>query len=379
MADPDKAPPRSHPADLPDEYYRLVCQHAGAALIATDTDLKIRFWNSSAHRVFGASAAQMLGTSVLSIMPGDHRRAAEALLQRAVRHREASQFEFSLRDSAGEPRDLAVVMSPIIDDHGVTLGASTWVRDITRRVELARQVGLERKMAALGEMAGALAHHFNNILGGVVTSVDFALAANDPAVEHRVMSQTARSLARASRLVDNLLAFAEGAHRESDLGDLTEVVLQAIDVVEPELAQANVSLQLDLRAVPVTAVPRGPMITVVFNLVHNAVEAMRGGGELRIEMFELEGGSLLRFIDTGCGMNEDVLDRAFEPFYSTKPAPQGQEERAPGFGLAVVHAIVQEVGGRVSVASQPGKGTTFEIWIPSGLDALAPEQLPEPD
>jgi signal transduction histidine kinase len=147
--------------------------------------------------------------------------------------------------------------------------------------------------------------------------------------------------------------------------------------VEPELAEAKVHLELDLRAIPVTAVPRGPMITVVFNLVHNAVEAMPQGGTLRIEMLESGGGCLLRFTDTGCGMTEECLDRVFEPFYSTKPAPAGQEELAPGFGLAVVHAIVQEVGGKISVASEVGKGTTFEVWIPSGLDAMDLQQPEE--
>lgn len=85
----------------------------------------------------------------------------------------------------------------------------------------------------------------------------------------------------------------------------------------------------------------------------------------------------MRFTDTGCGIGEERLDLVFEPFYSTKPIPRGQEERAPGFGLAVVHAIIQELEGRVSVTSEVGKSTTFEVWLPSGMAAIERQQPDE--
>ena len=235
---------------------------------------------------------------------------------------------------------------------------------MTRLTERLHEAEQGRKMTALGEMAGALAHHFNNILGGLVTGVDFALGVGDPDITQRTLEQTARSLAKASRLMEHLLAFAEGDHRQDDLSDLTEVILQGVDLVEPELSRAKIKLELNINVLPVTAIPRQQLLTVIFNLTHNAVDAMPDGGTLRIDVEHVADQCVLRFTDVGCGVEEEELDRIFEPFYSTKTVPPGAEERAAGFGLAVVHGILQEVGGKISVTSAVGRGTTVEVSIP---------------
>lgn len=355
---------QERPSDASDECYRLLFQRAGVALIATDTDLNITAWNDAATRIFGSSAAQMMGTAVLNLVPAEERGRVERIWRRVVQNREVKEFQFTRRDDHGNLRHLAASVSPMVGADGVTWGISSCVTDITRFMERLHQADQGRKMTALGEMAGALAHHFNNILGGLVTSVDFALAARNPEIEHNTLEQTARSLARASRLMDHLLAFAEGDPRQEDLSDLTEVVFQATDLLEPELAEAKVKLELNINVLPVAPVPRQQLLTVLFNLTHNAVDAMPDGGTLRIDVEHRDDHCLLRFTDTGCGVKEEDLDRIFEPFYSTKSASLSPEERTTGFGLAVVHGIIQEIGGQISVASEVGKGTTVEVRIP---------------
>ena len=356
---------RPGPEPLGHDVYRLICEHAGLALVATDTNLVIRVWNSAAGRLFGAAAKQMLGTPVLSILPAKERAEAEDLLRRAIADHQIGELEFSLRDQAGKRRYYAAWIAPVVDQANTTLGASVWVRDVTRRTELFQEVAQGRKMVALGEMAGAVAHHFNNILGGMVTSVDFALAAGDQGIEHRVLVQISQSLGRATRLLENLLAFAEGDRRSADLADLTEVLVSALDRVEPDLTRAGVKPELNLGRMAVVAVPRDQMTTAILSFVQNAMEAMPGGGELRVDLEDCNGDCKLRFTDTGCGVAEENLDRIFEPFYSTKPARIGSADRAPGLGLAVAHGIIHDLGGRISVTSELGRGTTFEIWIPA--------------
>ena len=355
---------QERPSDALDDCYRLLFQQAGVALIATDTDLNIMAWNEAATRIFGASAAQMMGTSVLVLVPAEERGRVEQIWRRVIENREVKEFQFTRRDDNGKLRRLAASVSPIVGADGVARGISSCITDITPFMERLHQTDQGRKMAALGEMAGALAHHFNNILGGLVTSVDFALAAGSAEIEHHALERTARSLARASRLMDHLLAFAEGDPRQEDLSDLTEVILQATDLLEPELVEAKVKLELNINVLPVTPVPRQQLLTVVFNLTHNAVDAMPDGGTLRIDVEHRHDHCLLRFTDTGCGVKEEDLDRIFEPFYSTKGTLPGSEERTTGFGLAAVHGIIQEIGGQISVASEVGKGTTVEVRIP---------------
>ncbi|MCP4246088.1 MAG: PAS domain-containing protein [bacterium] len=371
MSNTDDAHPDSNSSDPPVVDFAAICHQMDVAVIACDTDLIVRFWNASAAHMFGAPAPRTLGASILTLVPDPRRNMVGRLLGRVVDTGQVERFDFTQRDLAGHHRHLVATVTPIRGDDGSCAGTVTSMTDITRYSDLLQERGRGRKMTALGEMAGAVAHHFNNILGGLVTGVDFALGSGDPGAEHRALEQTARSLNRAAHLVEHLLAFAEGDLRRRDLGDLTEVVYHAMEALEPELAGAEVALKLNIQTLPVTAVPRQQLLTVVFNLVHNAIDAMPDGGTLTIGTEPAGEWCVLRVSDTGCGMDEEHLDRIFEPFYSTKQPSRDGEPQATGFGLAFVHGVIQEIGGAVSVTSKVGHGTTFEVRIP-----VKPPDLP---
>ncbi len=364
MTNTNDAHPESDPSQPSLVDFAALCHQMDVAIVACDTDRIVRFWNVSAAHLFGAPAARTSGASILTLVPDQRRDRVEKLLRLVVETGRVESFDFTQRDLSGHVRHVVATVTPLLGDDGRCSGTVTSLTDITGYSDLLQERSRDRKMTALGEMAGAVAHHFNNILGGLVTGVDFALGSDDPEAEHRALEQTARSLNRATRLVEHLLAFAEGDLRRRDLGDLTEVVFHAMEVLEPELAGAKVTLELNIQTLPVTAVPRQQLLTVVFNLVHNAIEAMPDGGTLRIGTEPAGKWCVLRVSDNGCGMDEEHLDRIFEPFYSTKQAPTDVETRATGFGLAFVHGVIQEIGGTVSVTSQVGEGTTFEVRIP---------------
>jgi PAS domain S-box-containing protein len=346
------------------DYYRLLFDHAGVSMVGTDARFDIRSWNVAASRMFGADARRMVGTSLLTVIPQEGREEAERALHAAVDDGITNQFEFCHRDAQGGPRQIAVTVSPIPNRAGARVGALACFRDITRRIQLAEEVAQHRKMASLGEMAGALAHHFNNILGGIVTSVDFALAASDPGVRYRVLQNAAQALTRATRLVDSLLAFAEGDRRYDDVADLFETVVRIADRTESELAEQGIKLQRELASVPAMDVPRKQLETVLLNLLHNAEEAMPDGGTVTLGLEPADQGVRLLVSDTGCGIPDEELSRIFEPFYS-RPHPEHRARRLrEGLGLAVVHGIVQDLGATITVQSEPDHGTTFCIRVP---------------
>ncbi|MCK4657929.1 MAG: PAS domain S-box protein [Phycisphaerae bacterium] len=348
-----------------DAFFRMLCEHAGVAVVAAGADLRIRFWNRAAARMFGAAPERMLGTAFLSVISQEERAEAEQMLSQALSGGGIGEFEFCYRDAQGNRRRLAAVISPIVNDEGEIIGVSANIRDITRRVMLQEQVAQNRKMVSLGAMAGAMAHYFNNILGGVITSVDFALACDDPAMTNRVLGKTAHALARAAELGDSLLTFAEGDFRTADLADLTETFLETTEVLEIQLKGSGIELDVLLDPVPVTAVPGVQFKTVLKNVIRNAMEAMPDGGKLTLGLGPIEGGYLVSVRDTGYGVPEQLLDRIFEPFYSTKDCDgEGGESARPGLGLAVAHGIVQVMGGRITVESTVGEGAIFKITLP---------------
>ena len=347
-----------------DSYYRQLCEHLGVAVIATDLDLNIRTWNAAAGRTFGAAADRMIGTPVSHIIPQDRREMAERALRRALETGETIQFEFQHRDTMGEERELAGTMAPVVSDAGERIGASVCVRDITRRIVLQSELDESRKMVALGEMAGAIAHHFNNTLGGIVTSIDYANASGDSAIRDRILAQTSEALQRAMTLVEGLSAFAEGDRRANDLSDLTEIVNQLADDIEPDLRERGIELTLNLPQLPVIPTARVQVQTVLRNITQNAIEAMPDGGALRIDV-SLYGQSVVVLIeDTGCGLDQEVKSRIFEPFWSTKGVLASGSQKATGLGLAIAHGLVHVLGGTISVTSQPGKGSCFRVTLP---------------
>ena len=260
-------------------YFRQLCEHLGVSVVATDGDLKIRIWNRAASRMFGAASEQMQGVSVATIFPQEVRERATGLLRRAFETGEIISFEFQHADAQGERRELISTFATVVSESGARIGASDCIRDITHRIALQSELDQSRKMAALGTLAGGIAHHFNNILGGIITSVDFAGTSDDLSTMARVLRQTGQALTRASRLVNGLLAFSEGDQHADDLSDFSELIFTLIDGFEAETKEQGVDLQVNFPRLPVLPVAGTQVMTILRNITRNALEAMHDGGK----------------------------------------------------------------------------------------------------
>ena len=347
------------------EYFLHLCDTTGVALLSVDGDLTIRYCNHKTADLLGRRIERVVGASLKDVLGRRDGGAMEKLARRAIRRGECGTTEFRWQNPDGSHQFLAATLSPIRDDRDRILGASVCFRDITHCIQLQDQLGQARKMRALGTMAGKFAHHFNNILGSVVTSVDFAKQCSDMRVMRKTMHSVARSLQRATTLLDELLAFAEADHRDTDLADLTETILQFADDIRPTLAERNIEFDLKLARVPVIEVPRNPFLTVLNNLAGNAVDAMVHGGRLSVELAANRDHVVCRIVDTGQGIVREDLQHVFEPFYSTKNPELGAGiGRHHGLGLSVALGIVHEMGGDIAVSSSPGRKTTIEIRLP---------------
>lgn len=347
------------------DFFQNMCLHAGVALIATDEHLRIRFWNPAATRMLGGSAETMTSQPIFSIVPAERRELAKRLCHRALSHGEISELDFQHRNAVGEPVFLAVTISPIMNSHGHCIGVSVYVRDVTRRMMLERGVAQNQKMSALGSMAGQVAHHFNNVLGGIILQLDAAQHSEDPVSMARAMRATMAALTRANALTRGLLAFAEGDRSVSATGELDQIVRQYAGEIQPLLTTQNIRLELDLEPVE-ASFPTRPILNILECLVNNAREAMPQGGTLRIELqvFPGEPKAILRVADTGCGIAPEHLPRVFEPFFTTKSPDTPDCARHAGLGLAMVHGIVKEMGGSVTVGSSPQGGTVCSVILP---------------
>jgi signal transduction histidine kinase/ActR/RegA family two-component response regulator len=250
------------------------------------------------------------------------------------------------------------------------------LRDITAQEQLRRQLQQAQKMEAIGTLAGGIAHDFNNILGAVVGFTE--LAAMDliqGSQAHGHLQEVLKACRRARDLVKQILAFSSQSEQERVPLHLGSVVKEALKLLRsslPTTIEIKVAIEPDLR--PVLA--DGTQIhQVIMNLCTNSAHAMEErGGLLEVDLrnvvlnpvdsdlgLEVAPGPYVRLTvsDTGQGIEPDVTERVFDPYFTTKPPGKGT-----GLGLAVVHGIVKRHGGDIRLRSQLGKGTTVEVFLP---------------
>jgi PAS domain S-box-containing protein len=352
------------------DFFRQLCQHAAIALVAAGADDRITVWNDAARELLGRTAEEMIGRSIYDLVPDNRHKLLGRLLQRTRERGVTNEFEIH-RDRPGQERQyLMIILSPIRADDGQAMGVAAWVVDQTGRKRVDERLVQAEKLASLGTLASGVAHHFNNILGGVATFVDFALTSGDTPAMKRALQMTAEASARASKITQSLLSFAKHDEQgKGDLADLTEVVLTFVHLVERPLAENNIELKLDLAPVPILPVEANRMHQVLGNLLTNAEEAMPEGGRLEVSVTSEPGKVALRIADTGVGISPEDISSIFEPFFTTKGLHAGGEKANPGLGLSVVHGLVVEMGGQIRAESTAGEGTTFTITFPIARDA----------
>jgi two-component system cell cycle sensor histidine kinase/response regulator CckA len=268
------------------------------------------------------------------------------------------------------------------DGSSTLLGVAT---EITERKRLEEQLMQSQKMEAVGQLAGGVAHDFNNILTAIVGYAD--LLAEDLGPRHLEDVEEIRKAARrAAALTRQLLAFSRKQVLEPRIINLNDVVLN-LDKMLRSLISENIELKAvlagDLHA---TRADLNQLEQVILNLAINSRDAMPEGGTLTIETANVTLDQeyadrhvsvipgeyvMVAVSDTGCGMNEQTKSRVFEPFFTTKPAGRGT-----GLGLSTVYGIVKQSGGNIWLYSEPNQGTTFKIYLPA-IHAL-PEDIGKP-
>ena len=280
-------------------------------------------------------------------------------------------------------------IAPLKDDEGSITGYIEVMRDITREVHLEKQLRQAQKMEAVGQLAGGVAHDFNNLLQVILGNADLALREIPPEqTAYSDIEQILRAGKRASTLVSHLLAFS----RRQPIQPRVVAIDEQVAAIEPILRRMiSESIELAFAAGAgggAVYIDPGEIEQILINLAINARDAMPEGGRLdfRTSVVTIdeafrddhpwanEGDHvLIEVADTGLGMPPDVVERIFEPFFSTKEIDKGS-----GLGLSMVYGIVKRHGGIIEVESEPGEGTTFRLYLPTTDREFSPESAAEP-
>ncbi len=273
----------------------------------------------------------------------------------------------------GATREYDVTALPITDETGHVSEAVEVSRDVTEERDLARQLQQAQKMEAIGTLAGAIAHDFNNILFGILGYAELVrMDVPAESLADRNLGELIRAAQRARHLVDRLQAFSRNADARLAPVDLATLVDEAARMFRVGLPP-GIELIAHLAPAEIVADP-GQIAQVCTNLCNNAIQSMPDGGTLELTVHSIEvddefaarhvgfnrgGYAVLGVSDTGTGIPAEYLDRVFEPYFTTRQLGAGA-----GLGLSVAHGIVRSHGGVITVYSQPGQGTTFKVYLP---------------
>jgi len=363
------------------------------AIVVKDLEGRIIYWNKGAEQVFGWSNPEAVGQISAQLLQGDPeqlRTAREQLLA-------SGQWEGELQKhhKSGNPLTILARWTLVRDDAGAPKSILSIGTDVTERKKLELQFLRAQRLESIGTLAGGIAHDLNNLLAPIMMGVSLLRRYEARPESRQIIDTIERSAERGTKLVKQVLSFArgvEGLRISLQIGHVMREIQGIIENTFPKNIELRCRVPKELKLV---AGDPTQLHQVLLNLCVNARDAMPDGGVLSISAEEVaidpQYAAMNRSVkpgdyvvvtvtDSGCGIPRDVLDRIFEPFFTTK-----EQGRGTGLGLSTVMGIVRSHGGFVNVYSEPGRGSTFKVYLralvegpadPHALPASGEDQLP---
>jgi len=358
--------------------------HTPMAIATVDKSGKIARSNALFARLFEGLLPEG-GDSILAVAAERDRAALESAIRRAAEGSDVAPVDAAL-SGKGE-RFARFYLSAVAEEERDGEAVIVYLLDTTEQRSLEAQFAQSQKMEAVGQLAGGIAHDFNNVLSAIMMATDFLLSAHRPTdPSFQDIMQIKQNANRAASLVRQLLAFSRRQTLRPQVLDLVEV-LSDFTMLLRRLIGEKIKLEVvagrDLWPVKVDLTQ---FQQVIVNLAVNARDAMPDGGKLTIRSanigreesagFSYKGMPsgdyvLVEVADTGTGIPEEIIDKIFEPFFSTKEVGKGT-----GLGLSTVYGIIKQTGGFIYPHSKVGEGTTFRIFLPRHQPGAAAEPSP---
>ena len=341
------------------EFSENIIESINVGVVAVNLDQTVESWNTPMEALYGVARSEAVGKPLSEIFSPE---LLAELPPPSDRDATLSLYKFRLRTPSGRERVVNLSLTPLVGKEGRVIGRLVILNDLTERVELEDQLVQAEKLSSIGLLAAGVAHEVNTPLAVITSQAQMLMRqvpADDPSA--KTLDRIIKQSFRASEIVNSLLKFSRMGGSEYSEVDLNRVIRETLALVEPMLRASKITLNTQLvSGLPGVHGNHGRLQQVFMNLIMNARDAMPYGGELTLATESEDSTVRVEVSDNGVGIPPDHLSKIFDPFFTTKSTSRGT-----GLGLAVTYGIMREHGGKISVESAVGKGSSFRLEFPT--------------
>lgn len=331
------------------------------AIVSKDLNGIVATWNIAAERIFGYTSAEMVGNSILRIIPKDLHHEEALILSKIRAGERIDHYETTRLRKNGDSLSVSLTVSPIRDSAGKVVGTSKIARDISGRKQMEGLLVQAEKIATMGRMAATIAHEVNNPLESITNLLYLArtsLSAEHEAAGYLVTAE--REVERVSHITRQTLGYYRDATAHANVA-CHAVIEEVLRVYHSKIQSRNIGVETVFDTLRGVHASRGELTQVFSNVIANAIDAMPLGGRLSIHIREMDPGQILiEVMDEGPGIAEENLPRLFEPFFTTKG------NLGTGIGLWVSRKLIEKHHGHITIRNRDGgqHGTLVLVSLP---------------
>ena len=355
-----------------------IVESSDDAIASKDLTGTVTSWNRAAEKIFGFTAKEIVGQPITTIIPPELYEDEAKILTTIARGEKIDHFETVRLTKSGERIDVSLTVSPVRNDAGEIVGAAKIARDITQQKKAERSLRTSERLASVGRLAATVAHEINNPLEAITNLIFLAKSAPDRDGSNKFLAMAEEELSRVSHLTRQTLGFYREPKQVTRI-QVGELIESLSSVFSSRARNRGVKLQIEVHDDAASLSLPAEMRQVVANLMANSMDAMEGGGRVRIRASAStrwrdggERGVRLTVADSGSGIPKSIRPKLFEPFFTTK------KDVGTGLGLWVCKSIVENNRGAIRLKScdEPGRSwTAFSVFLPLKM-AAEPQETP---
>lgn len=339
-----------------------IVESANDLILSLDRTGRVQTWNTAAERISGYSAAETRDRYFTEFFTEEVQKDIQNIFPQINTWKYAQTKEYLLRTRQSTFIPVSWVFSPLMDSNNQTVGIVAVGRDLTEKRKFEMELLKSQKLAALGVMAGGIAHEIRNPLAICFSSAQFLLEDGSLSEFYRECTEKIyKGIQRTSAIVENLLKYSyPSTTTQITLVNIVPLIKETLTLITHHAKIHKIETKASFSKEYLMVDGVVTLLQQVFmNILLNAINAMPNGGKLTIHVHTVDNEVFVQVTDTGCGISGGNLNKVFDPFYTTAPVGTGT-----GLGLSLCYSIMREHNGTIEVDSREGKGSVFTVKMP---------------